>query len=80
MYLSSVVLISSDAESTVGVADAEDEVDEVVLVAKPEDSVDFGAAVELVLDIVEGVISDKFGLAAISVFCSSLSSSSLDVG
>ena len=58
---------------TVGDANAEDEVDEVVLVVKPEDSVDFGAAVELVLEIIEGVISDKFGLAAISVFGSALS-------
>ena len=73
MYQSSLVLTASDVESTVGDANAEDEVDEVVLVVKPEDSVDFGAAVELVLEIIEGVISDKFGLAAISVFGSALS-------
>ena len=68
-----MVLISSAVGSIVGVADAEEEVGEVVLVVKPEAVVDFGAAVELVLVLAEAVISDKFGLAAASGFFSSLS-------
>ena len=75
LYLSSVVLISSVVGSSIGVADAEDVEELVVLVVKPEDSVDFGATLELVVDLVETVMSERFGLAA--VFVVSFSSSFL---
>lgn len=54
------------------------EVEEVVLVRKLEACVAFGAAVELDLELVEAVISDKFGFADVSVLSSSSSVSSLD--
>ena len=71
LYLSSVVLMSSVVGLNVGVLDVEDVEELVVLVVKPEDSVDFGAALELVLDSIETVMSETFGLSAVFVVSSS---------
>lgn len=67
LYLSSVVLMSSVVGLNVGVLDAEDVEELVVLVVKPEDTVDFGAA----LDSIEIVMSESFGLSAVLVGSSS---------
>ena len=63
--------MSSVVGLNVGVLDAEDVEELVVLVVKPEDTVDFGAALELVLDSIEIVMSESFGLSAVLVGSSS---------